>query len=123
MPEQRNPSELKAALVFGALYGIVLLAAAAAKSYFGQGGLYAVAILSGLTDMDAITLSVSQMVHQNQVEAAAGWRLVMAASLANLLFKTGIVAVLGNRALLGRIAVLFGIALAGGLLIMLVWPQ
>ena len=35
---------------------------AAAKTYLGGHGLYAVAVLSGLTDMDAITLSTSRLV-------------------------------------------------------------
>ncbi len=122
MPEQKNPSELKAALIFGALYGVVLLAGAAARTYLGESGLYAVAVLSGLTDMDAITLSVSQMVQQTQVDGATGWRLILTASLANLFFKTVTVAAVGNRALLGRIAVLFGGAFAGGLLIIFLWP-
>lgn len=122
MPEQKNPSELKAALVFGVLYGVVLLAAAAARTYLGDQGLYAVAVLSGLTDMDAITLSVSEMVKQSQVEPQTGWRLVLTASLANLVFKTATVASLGNRVLLGRIAWLFGSAFLGGLLIIFLWP-
>ena len=37
MPEQQNPAELKAALVFGALYAVVLLAVAAAREHFGSG--------------------------------------------------------------------------------------
>ncbi len=122
MPKQSNPSEMKAALVFGALYGVVLLAAAAAKEYFGQSGLYAVAVLSGLTDMDAITLSVAEMVQQDKLDAPTGWRLILTASLANLAFKTGVVAVLGNRALLGRIGLLFGGAFLGGLAIIFLWP-
>jgi uncharacterized protein DUF4010 len=45
MPEQKSPAELKAALVFGALYALVLLAVAAAKQHFGSAGLYVVAII------------------------------------------------------------------------------
>ncbi len=36
IPEQKNPAELKPALLFGALNGFVLLAVAAAKQYFGS---------------------------------------------------------------------------------------
>lgn len=122
MPKQSNPSELKAALVFGALYGVILLAVAAAKEYFGQSGLYAVAVLSGLTDMDAITLSVSELVQTAKLDGQTGWRLVLTASLSNLVFKTGVVAVLANRALLARIGWLFGSAFAGGLAIIFLWP-
>jgi uncharacterized membrane protein (DUF4010 family) len=122
MPEQENPTELKPAIVFGLLYALVLLAIAAAKEYFGQSGLYAVAVLSGLTDMDAITLSVTQMVNTEQISAGTGWRLIVVASMANLAFKAGTVAVLGERRLFGRVALSFGIAAAAGAALLAFWP-
>ncbi|MBE0541836.1 MAG: MgtC/SapB family protein [Verrucomicrobia bacterium] len=123
MPEQENPTELKPAIVFGLLYALVLLAIAAAREYFGQSGLYAVAVLSGLTDMDAITLSVTQMVNTEQISAGTGWRLIVVASMANLAFKAGTVAVLGERRLFGRVAVSFGIAAAAGAALLAFWPD
>jgi uncharacterized membrane protein (DUF4010 family) len=60
--EHENPAELKFALLFVILYAVILLAAAAAREWFGTRGLYVVAALSGLTDMDAITLSTAQLV-------------------------------------------------------------
>ena len=48
------------------LYAVVLVAVAAARDHFGQGGLYAVAALSGLTDMDAIMLSTTQLIHSGR---------------------------------------------------------
>jgi uncharacterized membrane protein (DUF4010 family) len=122
LPKQENPAELKAALLFGALYAAVLLAVAFARDRFGTAGLYTVAALSGLTDMDAITLSTSRLVQASQLDPGTGWRAILLASMANLGFKAGIVAVLGSRALLGRIALLFGAALAGGGLIFWLWP-
>lgn len=121
-PEPENPADLKAALVFGALYAGVLLAVAFARDRFGTAGLYAVAALSGLTDMDAITLSTSRLVAGGQVEASTGWRAILLAGLSNLVFKAGIVAVLGARRLFGRIALLFGAMLAGGGAIFWFWP-
>ncbi len=121
-PEQRNPSELRAALVFAALYALVLLGAAAARDHFGSRGLLLVALASGLTDMDAITLSLSQMVQAGTLEANTAWRFILAASLSNVLFKTGIVAVLGSRRLLGRIGLLFGLAGAVVAAVALFWP-
>ena len=47
-PDREPPSNLRAAIVFGLLYGAVLFAVAAAKERFGDAGLYAVAALSGL---------------------------------------------------------------------------
>lgn len=122
LPEPENPADLKAALVFGALYAGVLLAVAFARDRFGTAGLYGVAALSGLTDMDAITLSTSRLVASGQVDPSTGWRAILLAGLSNLVFKAGIVAVLGARALLGRIALLFGAMLAGGGAIFWLWP-
>ncbi|MGZ8921021.1 MAG: MgtC/SapB family protein [Limisphaerales bacterium] len=121
MPEQGNPSELKAALIFAGLYALVLLAVAWAKANFGTEGLYVVAILSGLTDMDAITLSLSDMVAQKQIDPVTGWRLILVAAMSNLVFKAGTVAMLGSRKLLGRIALLFGIACGLILAVVLFW--
>lgn len=122
LPEQENPTQLKSAIVFGAMYALVLFALAAAKQYIGGGGLYAVAGLSGLTDMDAITLSTSRMVRDGSLEAAFGWRLIVVGALANLVFKAGLVGVLGNRRLLWHVAALFSVPLVGGTILLLVWP-
>jgi uncharacterized membrane protein (DUF4010 family) len=122
LPEQGNPSELRTALIFAALYALILLAVAAAKARFGAKGLYVVSILSGLTDMDAITLSISEMVQRKEVSPGIGWRLVMTAALSNLIFKTGVVAFLGSRRLLARVCILFGISLAAGGALIFLWP-
>lgn len=112
--EQENPTELKPALVFALLYGLVLVGIAAAKEYFGQQGLYAMAVISGLTDMDAITLSVTQMVNDGRVGQETGWRLILVASMSNLVFKGAMVAILGTHALLKRITLAFLVSLGVG---------
>jgi uncharacterized membrane protein (DUF4010 family) len=121
-PEAENPAELKSAVVFGVIYAAVLLAVAFARAQFGRAGLFTVAALSGLTDMDAITLSTARLVSGGGLDPGTGWRAIVLASLSNLVFKAGIVAVLGSRKLLGRIALLFGAALGGGALILWLWP-
>lgn len=118
----RNPAQLKSALVFGALYAAVILAVAAAKDYLGPAGMFVVAVVSGLTDMDAITLSTAQLTDAGRMDVETCWRVILIASLSNLVFKGGIVALLGGRELLRPIAVLFGIALAAGVAILWRWP-
>jgi uncharacterized membrane protein (DUF4010 family) len=122
-PEQGNPTELKPALLFGVLYAVVQLAVAAANEYFGRRGLYAAAAISGLTDMDAITLSVTHLVGTAEIGPATGWRLIVVAAMANLVFKAAAVAVLGERRLFGRIVVGFGAALVAGTLLLLTGPE
>jgi uncharacterized membrane protein (DUF4010 family) len=98
--EQKNPAELKSAMVFAAIYAVVLLALAATKLWFGGKGLYVVAILSGLTDMDAITLSTARMAHvggETALLPREAWRLIIVASMANLVFKAAVATALGSR--------------------------
>jgi len=123
MPEHGNPSELKSATLFALLFAVVLLGITGAKQYFGEQGLFAVAALSGLIDLDAITLSASQMVSQGKIEAHTAWQLMLVASMANLIFKFVIVAVLGERALVRRIALWFALAFAAGMMVLSVWPS
>lgn len=122
MPAQRNPAELGSALVFGALYALVLVAVAAARERFGAAGLYAVAALSGLTDLDAITLSTGGLAEAGSIPAATAWRAVVVAVVTNLLFKLAMVAVLGRRALAWRVAAGFGALVAASAALLRWWP-
>jgi uncharacterized membrane protein (DUF4010 family) len=121
-PEQQNPSELKPALIFGALYAVVLVAVAAAREHVGSSGMYVVAVLSGLTDMDAITLSTARLVGTDRLAVDAGWRAIVSALLANLAFKTGMVWVMGHRRLALGIAAVNGVAIAAGIGVLAAWP-
>jgi uncharacterized membrane protein (DUF4010 family) len=117
-----NPAELLPALIFGGLYAVVLLGAAAAHEYFGPRGLYTIAVISGLHDLDAITLSSARFMEQGQIEPQPGWRLILAGSLSNLVLKGAAVAVLGNRSLFKWIALPYAAALLGGAAMLLFWP-
>jgi uncharacterized membrane protein (DUF4010 family) len=122
VPEPENPAQLKTAMIFAALYAGVLVAVAATKDRFGETAMYAVAVVSGLTDLDAITLSTAELVRSERIGADTGWRLILVAALANLVFKAVAVAVLGHRRLLWRVAVAFGLSLAAGAAVLLFWP-
>jgi uncharacterized membrane protein (DUF4010 family) len=117
---QDPPSDLTRAMIFGLLYAAVLFGVAWAKDTVGERGLYVVAMISGLTDMDAITLSVARLVRGGEIEPAAGWRAVMIGAMANMVFKASIAGVLGSRLLFLRLLLLFSPALLGGVLLV-VW--
>jgi uncharacterized membrane protein (DUF4010 family) len=120
--EQEPPSDIKAALTFGGLYAAVLLAVAFAREFLGPGGLYVVAGISGLTDIDAITLSTAQLMKSGGLSPSTGWRVVQVGALANLVFKGGVVLALGHPKLRAKIALSFGLALVGGVGILWLWP-
>ncbi len=121
-PAPEAPAQLGSAIIFGLMYALVLVLLAWARDRFGEGGLYLTAILSGLTDMDAITLSTAELVRRGQIGADLGWRLILAGGLSNLAFKLGVVALLGHRSLLLRLLPAFATAALGGLGLIWLWP-
>ncbi|HEY8903666.1 MAG TPA: MgtC/SapB family protein [Chthoniobacterales bacterium] len=123
MPKLENPAEFKAAFIFGGLYAIILLAVAAAENTFGAAGVYVVGAISGLTDMDAITLSSAQLAASGHVDVGTAWRVILVAAMANFIFKFGIIATLGSRALVRRIGLAFGCTIASGIAILWLWPR
>jgi uncharacterized membrane protein (DUF4010 family) len=122
LPMDKDPSQLKAAVVFGLLYAVILFAVAAGQQWLGDRGLYLIAALSGLTDMDAITLSTAQLIKRGELEVDTGWRMILVGSLSNLVFKGAAVAMLGHPRLLLRVSIAFGIVLLCGLLLLRFWP-
>lgn len=122
MPEPDNPAQLKTALVFGALYALILIGVAAAKDYFGQGGLLLVSIISGFTDVDAITLSLANTLNRGGIEVDNAWKYMLIASFSNLAFKGGMVAVMGSKKMDKYVLPAFALIIAFGLLVIWLWP-
>lgn len=118
VPVTRNPTELRAAMGFGLLYALVLLCAAWLSDIAGQRGLYLLAFASGLTDVDAITLSTLRLLNLGKVEAIPAAIAILLAMLANLTFKTGLAFGLGGRVLGWRVVggmLAVGAGLGGGI--------
>ncbi len=122
LPDPNNPAQLKAALLFGGLYALIIFAVAVVKDYYGQSGLYVVSIISGLTDVDAITLSLSNTIKDGGLTAEKGWSLILIAALSNMVFKAGMAVVLGSRNLAKFILGATGLTIAGGALVLWLWP-
>lgn len=116
--EMSNPTELRTALGFGLMYGVVLLAAAWLSDWLGNSGLYVVALISGLTDVDAITLSSIRLHNLDKLPVGILVNVVTLAILANLVFKSVLAFSIGGRQL-ARHAVAGMGAIALGLV--LVW--
>jgi uncharacterized membrane protein (DUF4010 family) len=119
LPPQENPTQLKSALVFAALFAAVLFASAAAQHYFGDGGTYFVAFLSGLPDMDAIALSTGGLLASGGLDPLTGARAILVAFIANTLVKTAIAATLGGRRLLVQLAPFMAAQIAAAAVLLL----
>ena len=95
----KNPFELGPAIQFGLLYGLILLIARAAEFYFGETGIYVSSILSGLADVDAITLSMSELSNTGNVELETAARAIVLATMSNTVVKGAFVLSSGSSAL------------------------
>lgn len=116
----RNPFELGTALKFGALFVAVLFFSKGAALYFGHRGVYVAALLGGLTDVDAVTLSMSRLAGSGlDARAAAGAVLLAAAS--NTCVKAGFALALGGWHFGKRVLLSFLCMLLCGAGAALVW--
>ena len=120
MRDLTNPSQLKSAFLFAALYAGILIAVAAVKDRLGEGALYWLAVVSGLTDVDAITLSTARLVTTGVVDEGQGWRIIITAAASNLASKAAFVALLGGRSMLFKIAVPYAASLCAAAAMVLI---
>jgi uncharacterized membrane protein (DUF4010 family) len=121
VPEIKNPTEVRVALSFGLIYAAVLFFSAWLSDYFGSRGLYSVALISGLTDVDSITLSSLHLLAQDKLQVAQVVTAISLAVIANVVFKTALVFFVGGAQLAkwcasGMLAMGCGIGLAMWLL-------
>jgi uncharacterized membrane protein (DUF4010 family) len=115
MPKQENPTQLKSAIIFAIMYAVVLLALAVAQNFWQGRGMYIVAFFSGLTEMDAVTLSTARLSAVDPLVAADGWRIIVVAAAANLVSKAALAGLLGGWRLLLRMIALFAIPALGAI--------
>jgi uncharacterized membrane protein (DUF4010 family) len=94
-----NPFELGEAIKFGLLFGVVMVVAKAAEVYMGETGLYLAGAVAGLTDVDAISLSMANLATADAGSLKVAARTIVIAVLSNTLVKTGMAVFVGTPAL------------------------
>ena len=95
-----NPFELGTAIKFGLIYALVLLLTKAAEIYIGVGGIYVTSFIAGLADVDAITLSISDLTRLGgSIPLNTGKIAVIIAILSNTISKGVLVFSLGSKSL------------------------
>jgi uncharacterized membrane protein (DUF4010 family) len=92
----QNPLQLMAALQMALLFQVVLVAVYVARQAWGESGVLTTAAILGLTDVDALTLSMTREVAQTGSPSGAAAAIAVGV-LANTAMKLGIAAVLGSR--------------------------
>lgn len=119
--EPKNPGGLLAAVGFGAGYAVVgLLMALGHKKMAGSE--WVIAAVSGLTDVDAVTLSTARLARSGSLEADMAWRLALVAASSNTLFKAALVSVVSRRALALRVGLPLLLLSGAAASIAVFWP-
>ncbi|MCK9534270.1 MAG: MgtC/SapB family protein [Pseudomonas sp.] len=113
-----NPLDLKSALLLGALLTLILLMASVLQQWLGDAGIYVLAIVSGITDVDAITLSLTRMSETGLDGRTAIIGIILASSVNNIM-KAGMAVSIGGNTMLLRVALPILLSLLAGLAIML----
>ena len=109
----KNPYELSNAIKFSMFYAFILFISRNTLKYLGDYGLYIVAAVSGLSDVDAITLSVSKLFTASEVSLLTGIVTVIVAATVNTFLKWFLTISMGSRELFKLVTPGF-IALIGG---------
>lgn len=114
-----NPFELGPALRFALLLAAILFLVEAGRRLMGDVGVYLVALVSGLADVDAITLSLARNAHGDLSNTIAVQGIFLAA-LSNSLVKAGLIVAIGGKALAVRtLPFIMGGLLAGAAMLLL----
>lgn len=113
----KNPFSVGPALKFGAFFVGILFVAKLAKIYLGNKGLYAAGAVSGLADVDAITLSIAEQTVGGTLPRAIGAIGITIAIVSNSVVKTGIAIYSGGWGFGRLIAICLGLATAVGLVV------
>jgi uncharacterized membrane protein (DUF4010 family) len=111
----QNPLELMPAVSFGVLLAVIMLFGEALRRWVGDTGVLALAGVSGIADVDAITLSLSRMSTGDLTASIAATGVIIAAAV-NSVVKGFLAASVGGRALGLRVGLPLLAAAAGGLL-------
>lgn len=117
----KNPFEFNTALKFGLFFLLILILSKAVFLLFGDVGIYFVSVLSGLADVDAITLTLSSMALEGVISQRVAILAITLAAATNTLVKAGIVWMIGEKKLGRMIAWIFGVILVVGIGVALIF--
>lgn len=117
--ESMKPFDLSTALGFGVFLAVIAVLVPAAKQWLGAGGVYVVAAISGVADVDAIVISLARLHGAGALTPAATVLGIAAAALSNTVMKASLAFSAGGRELGARVLRGYAIGLGGGLLALL----
>lgn len=113
-----NPLALGSALFFGIVLALIMLLSHALSEWFGHVGVLVLAALSGITDVDAISLTLARQSTSVLPASVAAMGIIIAASV-NTLVKMSMVIVFGSKKLWVRVVPIMLVSVVSGLGVLL----
>lgn len=110
-----HPLKLSTAIKFGLAFAVVLMIFEFAHDSFGSIGVYFTSAIAGLTDVDAITLSVSRLVRNSHIDYRVAGIAIVIAVIMNTISKGAIVFFTGSQELRRTVIFSFAVILLAGL--------
>ncbi|MDI6643931.1 MAG: DUF4010 domain-containing protein [Methanobacteriaceae archaeon] len=110
----KNPFSLKPAFIFGALFLAILFITRVADLYFGSMGIYAASILSGVADVDAITISMALQA-KTTISSTTAVIAITLATMSNTVFKFLIALLIGTKRFAKFIGIIFILIILAGI--------
>lgn len=110
-----KPLDMQGAITFGFIYTMILLLVSYTSEYFGNKGILISSVVAGLTDIDAITISVSKLANVNLTMGVAQ-NAILLATISNTLVKIGIALYAGSKELRKHIYIGYGIIFLAALI-------
>lgn len=108
--DEPQPFDLSVALGFAAFLGAMAVLGRAAHDLFGTTGLYGLALVSGVADVDAILITLARMQAGGNLAMGAAVAATLLAAASNQVSKAGIAWVSGGAALGQRVALGYALA-------------
>nr|WP_236639729.1 MgtC/SapB family protein [Salinigranum halophilum] len=116
--ELKNPFRLRPALLFGAIFAVVLLVSESAHEWLGTSGVYATAFLSGLADVDAMTITLSKLAADGTISTQVATTGIIIAAIANTIVKAALAWLLGTYHLGRLVTIVLSIVVLSGLVLL-----
>ncbi|WP_338009623.1 MgtC/SapB family protein [Aquifex aeolicus] len=95
----KNPFSLSQAFTFGLIYSTISVISHYLKTHFGDEGIYVLSFLSGIMDIDAITLLLARLSDKGEIGVDVAAMGILLAVMSNNLFKSGYAIIFGSKKL------------------------
>tara|TARA_B100001063_G_scaffold234373_1_gene251688 strand:- start:3713 stop:4981 length:1269 start_codon:yes stop_codon:yes gene_type:complete len=114
-----NPLNIWNALGFGGIYVVILFSVFYGNQFFGESGLYYSALIAGLADTDAITISMAKFGSLEE-KLSLATNVIITATISNMIVKLGITYFKGSKKTGKLVLMIFGTVVIVGITYILI---